>query len=84
MLSRPLDPAMQAYIDNSRREAFLATCRARTAPRPFAGLAPALVLVARAWVGEGRVHSSLRAFGVAEVEQAWDHMAAQLRRWADN
>jgi acetyl esterase len=28
------------------------------------------------------VHSSLRAFGVAEVEQAWDHMAAQLQRWA--
>ncbi|MGN8140226.1 alpha/beta hydrolase [Pseudomonas sp. 22105] len=70
----------------------------------FAGLAPALVLVARvdplcdhglayadalataggvarAWVGEGMVHSSLRAFGVAEVEQAWDCMAAQLLRW---
>lgn len=40
--------------------------------------------MARAWVGEGMVHSSLRAFGVAEVEQAWDHMAAELRRWAGN
>lgn len=71
----------------------------------FTGLAPALVLVARvdplcdhglayvdalaaagvaarAWVGEGMVHSSLRAFGVAEVEQGWDHMAAQLQHWA--
>lgn len=38
--------------------------------------------VARAWMGEGMVHSSLRAFGVAEVEQAWDQMAAQLLRWA--
>jgi acetyl esterase len=28
------------------------------------------------------VHSSLRAFGVAEVEQAWVRMAAQLQRWA--
>ncbi|WP_341798610.1 MULTISPECIES: alpha/beta hydrolase [unclassified Pseudomonas] len=71
----------------------------------FAGLAPALVVVARVdplcdhgidyyhalsahgvpaelWVGEGMVHSSLRAFGVAEVEQAWVRMAAQLQRWA--
>lgn len=71
----------------------------------FAGLAPALVMVARVdplcdhgiayvaaltahnvpaevWVGEGMVHSSLRAFGVAEVEQAWARMAAQLLRWA--
>lgn len=37
---------------------------------------------AEVWVGEGMVHSSLRAFGVAEVEQAWDYMAAQLQRWA--
>jgi acetyl esterase len=28
------------------------------------------------------VHSSLRAFGVAEVEQAWDRMAAQLLLWS--
>ncbi|MEN5110086.1 alpha/beta hydrolase [Pseudomonas sp. TWI672] len=71
----------------------------------FAGLAPALVIVARvdplcdhgiayagaltahgvaaeAWVGESMVHSSLRAFGVTEVEQAWAHMAAQLLRWS--
>ena len=39
-------------------------------------------VAAQAWVGEGMVHSSLRAFGVAEVEQAWDRMAAQLQRWA--
>lgn len=39
-------------------------------------------VAARAWVGEGMVHSSLRAFGVAEVEQGWDHMAAQLQHWA--
>lgn len=39
-------------------------------------------VAAQAWVGEGMVHSSLRAFGVAEVEQAWDCMAAQLQRWA--
>lgn len=37
---------------------------------------------ARVWVGEGMVHSSLRAFGVAEAEQAWACMAAQLLRWA--
>lgn len=37
---------------------------------------------ADAWVGEGMVHSSLRAFGVAEVEQAWDRMAVQLLQWA--
>ena len=41
-------------------------------------------VAARAWVGEGMVHSSLRAFGVAEVEQAWDHMAGQLLRWAEH
>lgn len=40
-------------------------------------------VAAEVWVGEGMVHSSLRAFGVAEVEQAWDRMAAQLQRWID-
>lgn len=37
---------------------------------------------AEVWTGEGMVHSSLRAFGVAEVELAWDRMAGQLRQWA--
>ena len=71
----------------------------------FAGLAPAMLVLARVdplydhgiayanaltahgvpaevWVGEGMVHSSLRAFGVAEVEQAWTRIALQLRHWA--
>lgn len=38
--------------------------------------------VAEAWVGEGMVHSSLRAIGVTQVEQAWDQVADQLQRWA--
>lgn len=37
---------------------------------------------AEVWVGERMVHSSLRAFGVAEVEQAWARLAAQLLCWA--
>lgn len=39
---------------------------------------------AEVWVGEGMVHSSLRAFGVPEVEQAWARLAEQLLRWAHN
>lgn len=95
--------SMQGFLPNEAERSD--PCAMPLEANDFAGLAPALVILARidplcdhgiayakalmaygvpaeVWIGEGMVHSSLRAFGVAEVEAAWDRVATQLLRWA--
>lgn len=96
--------SLQGFLPNEAERN--APCAMPLEADDFAGLAPALVIVARidplcdhgiayaaaltkhgvpaeVWVGEGMVHSSLRAFGVAEIERAWAHLSTQLLRWAN-
>lgn len=81
----PCAMPLEAHDFNGLAPAFVIV--ARIDPLCDHGIAYATALTAHGvpaevWVGEGMVHSSLRAFGVTEVEQAWGCMAAQLMRWA--
>lgn len=82
------DPcAMPLETDDFAGLAPVLVLSARIDPLCDHGIAYAAALTAHGvpaevWIGEGMVHSSLRAFGVAEVERAWDRMARQLRQWA--